>query len=576
MSKLTRPTTVELEGVGKVTLRERDYVTAGGEGVIYRKGDHIIKLTHDPQQFVATDMPAKLRLLKQSLAHPSIVVPRGVVLDRRGTPVGMHMPYVDGEPFPRLFTTSWQRQNHFDNQASTALATVMRDVVTHTHSAGALLVDANELNWLADVSDIRQPIPYIIDVDSWQIGHFPGTAIMPSIRDWHTAISEASDWFAWGVVTFLLYTGIHPYKGKLVGYQNNELERRMREQASVFRPEVKLNQAVRDFANIPGPLLDWYRATFEEGERTTPPSPQQTGVATTTVGRTLRAVTTHSGGLHYEQLLRILGTDIVSVWPCGVVLTSDQRLVNVRTQRTITTMRGSRAAVVERAGGYLIAEAIGDTWQFRFVSAQGVESMLSLDLPITEVIRNGERLFVHTGDTLAELILHTFSRPLLTVDKRWAVPTLSSSWLSGFGVADYLGAMHLVIPYGEQEVALVRARELDGKRVIHGIGLEAIATVVTVDKDGAYQAITFSGRSGWRTYQVTNRDIDGPELNQTVLPKGVTAQIDNDGELTIVVPSSGVSKQVVDKDLLSTMQLSRIGNQVVYRQAGALWSLRMT
>lgn len=575
MTLIQKPTKLELEGVGALTVRQSDYVTQGGEGAIYRKGNRILKLALDRQKFLQSGTPDKVRRLRSKLSHPSIVVPEGLVLDGKGQPIGFHLPFIEGEPYPRIFTTSWQKQYRVGTPELTKLAATMHEVVDHTHQAGTLMVDGNELNWLADVKDIRQPTPYIIDVDSWQIDRFTANMVMPSIRDWHGPIAETSDWFAWGVVTFLLYTGIHPYKGKLPGYKPGELDRRMQDNASVFDPKVGLNKAVRDFGTIPGPLLDWYRATFQDGERTLPPSPLQTGTAQTAVGRVMRAVATVTGGLVYEELLRLPGERIISVWPCGVVRTDHDNLVEVTSKRVLGTVSGTRVAVVAHEGGYLIAEALGNDWQFRFISRQGVAQPLSLQLPVTNVVRSGERLFVATETELVELKLQVFGKPLLTTGLRWQVLGNATTWLSGIGVSDVLGAMHLVLPY-DYGVSLVRAPELDGLKVIGGQGFGRIASVMTVNHSGEYQLFTFAGDSKWHTCQVTGAVVDTPELNQAVLPKGVTATIQEDGELLIAVPTQGVVKQVKDKDLATTMDLGNIGDQVVYRGDGALWSLRMT
>jgi hypothetical protein len=101
-----------------------------------------------------------------------------------------------------------------------------------------------------------------------------------------------------------------------------------------------------------------------------------------------------------------------------------------------------------------------------------------------------------------------------------------------------------------------------------------IASIVTIDKHGQYEVYDFAGAKDWQSYDVQGRPVDGPSINLAVLPKGVLADIREDGELTITVPTSGVQKVVKDKDLLTTMRLSNIGDQVVYRQDGALWSLR--
>jgi len=575
MSLIQKPTKLELEGVGTLTVRTSDYVTQGGEGAIYKKGKHIIKLALDQKKLVHSKLPEKVRLLKSRLSHPSIVVPSGMVTDSTGTLVGYHMPYITGEPYPRLFTNDWRNQNGLTDAAVTKLTGVMHEVVSHAHQANTLLVDGNELNWLADVTNISQPTPYIIDVDSWQIDQFKASVMMPSIRDWHGPLAESSDWFAWGVVSFLLYTGIHPYKGKLDGYKPGEMERRMKDNASVFLPEVRLNKAVRDFGVIPGPLLDWYQATFTLGERSPPPSPLQSGKATTAIGRVMRLVTTTTGGLVYEELLRIAGENIISIWPCGVVRTDQGNLVEVTSKKVIGTVSGKRVAVTAQAGGWLVAQEVNSNWQFHFLQRNKPVQVLNLALPINEVVRSGERLFVTTDTELVELTLQAFTNPILTTGKRWQILGNSTRFFSGVGVSDVLGAMHLIIPTEDDSVAMVRIPSLDGKRIVQAQASGRIATVLTVDTTGQYEVQEFAGTKDWRTHNVTTGTSDSPDLNQALLPKGVTAAIREDGQLLIAVPTQGTQKVVQDKDLATTMRLSNIGNQVVYRQDGALWSLRM-
>lgn len=574
MAKISKATKVLLEGHGELTLRQSDYVTEGGEGAIYRKGNHVIKLFHDEQKMVTDDMPSKVRLLISSLQHPSIITPKGLVSKGTNT-VGYYMPHVAGEPYPRIFTNDWRAQHNFDTQGVTALSARMHEVMDYTHAQKALMVDANELNWLADISDVRQPVPYVIDVDSWQIGRFKASVIMPSIRDWHGSISESSDWFAWGIVTFLLYTGTHPYKGTMAGYKPGELERRMKDNASVFTPGVRLNRAVRDFGVIPGPLLDWYQATFAQGERTVPPSPLKTGATNTSLGKVLRVATTQSGGLIFEKLLELPGEKIVSVWPCGICRTDLGNLIELSTKRLVGTVAGSRVVVVATDSGYLVVEAVGGNWQWRLLDVKGTVIDLTFPLPIETVVRSGERLFVVTETELVEVSLQTFSKPLLTAGKRWQVLTKSTSWFQEVGVSDVLGAMHLIAPFGSEAVAVAGTPELDGLTVVNAKAGTRFAIAITLNQKGEYEEHQFAFDKEWKQYQHKRSLVDGPELNLTVLQNGVVASIKEDGELNIAVPFQGDKKVVSDKDLFTDQQLAHVKEGVVYKHKGALWSLRM-
>ena len=256
------------ENKGWVTLESRHLIAAGGEGTVYGRDGDAFKVYHQPR-----NLADKLRLLK-GLNHPGIIAPRGLLKNERGRCVGYWMRRETGEALPNLFANAWRQANAFGAAETEATVAAMREVVAFAHGRGALMVDANEFNWLVPGlhGNQPQPRPVAIDVDSWQIGPYPGSALMPSIKDWQASgFSENTDWFAWGVVTFQLFTGIHPFKGTHPGYGRGDLETRMRANASIFDAGVRLNAAVRDPAVIPAGLLAWYQAVFRDGARCPPP-----------------------------------------------------------------------------------------------------------------------------------------------------------------------------------------------------------------------------------------------------------------------------------------------------------------
>lgn len=577
MTLIKSPTKVSLEGKGVLTLRQADYVTHGGEGAIYRKKNTGIKLYTDAKKMKQDNMIGKIKLLATAFSNQSIIAPQGAVKNSRGSPVGFYMPFVSGEPLARVFTNDFRNREGFGDADAKVLAERMHDVVMHAHDTHALMVDANELNWIASLSRKDGPMPYVIDVDSWAIGSWPAKVIMPSIRDWHSArLSELTDWFAWGVVTFQLFTGIHPFKGKLDGYKNGEMERRMKDHASVFLPDVRLNRAVRDFSCIPGPLLDWYRETFGSDTRTIPPLPSQTGAPRGGPLRVMRTVVTKTGGLGYEKLFEIAGDSVTSVWPCGVVRTASGALYLIDTKQRIGTSHATKLAVTEHDDGWVVAEGENDTWSFRFIKRNDLSVHdLQVPLGVTNVLRYENRLFAATKTELVELKLMAFSKPILSPQNRWSTMDNATKWFKGVGISDVLGSTFIVAPFETNSVAFVKTPELDGQTVVDArIGTRYVE-VAAINKSGTYHAYGFAFDRAWQHYSATTRDIDQPSLNTALLPKGVAARIEDDGELVVFVPSQGEQKVVRDKDIATTMHLTNIGDTVVYRKDGALWSLRM-
>ena len=576
--EITKNTKVTLEGRGPLTLRPTDHVATGGEGAVYRSGTLVIKLYSDEGRIAREGLDEKLKLL-QGLAHPTILAPKGLVLDAEKKPIGIYMPFADGEPLARVFTTDFRLRTSFDDQAASTLVERMRETTRFAHHHGAVMVDPNEMNWIADVTTIRDPKPIIIDVDSWTIGRWTSSAVMPSIRDWHTSgFTPHSDWFAWGVVTFQIYSGIHPYKGTLAGYKPGELERRMRENASVFSPGIALNRAVRDFTHIPPALRAWYKAVFQKGLRCEPPSPLDKGAAAVAPqALTYRTTTTATGSLIYEKLFESVGDPVTRAWGCGVVLTRGGSLIDLAIKRTIATGVSSTCEVVRVEHGWLCADKAQVQLTCTYIDDRTLLSRyLAVPLNGDRWVRYGERLFITTELELVELGLLDTARPLLVLKNRTQIlRPKATRWFDGVGVEVVLGATFLVLPFGDRSCTTVRVPELDQCVALIAKAGHRFVTIVTVDAHGTYSKHELSFTEDYRTYRAWQGHTDTPELNIAILERGVCATIVQDGTLNVFVPSSGVVKSINDAHIRTDMQLTTMQEKEIYLYSGRVWSLRM-
>jgi hypothetical protein len=257
------------------------------------------------------------------------------------------------------------------------------------------------------------------------------------------------------------------------------------------------------------------------------------------------------------------------------VKTDQGNLFDIQSQKLIGHVTGTRVAVVARPDGWLVVEELGDQWLWRFIERNGKELPLSFPLAFTSIIRSGERIFAVTENEMIEVGLHQFAKPILTHESRWQIMGQSTSWYGGIGVSNVLGALHLIVPFKESAVAIVRTPELDNVRVVNAKAGARQAEIITINQNGDYEAFGFSFTEDHSTYTVHKRTVDSPEQNLTILPKGVMAEIPTDGTLVVTVPRNGAEKRVDDKDLATDMHLARIGDQVVYRKDGTLWSLSM-
>ena len=211
----------------KISLSDTDHIATGGEGSVYLKDNVVYKIYLPETLSRSSAIIQNLNFFKK-INHPAIACPTDLVFNKAGEFQGVIMPHAKGEPICKAFTSTWQKANNFTQPEVLQLVKSMQEIVKVVHSHKALIVDGNELNWLNDRCDAT-----LIDTDSWQFDGHPATAIMPSIKDPDsTGFSENTDWFSWAIVTFQLWTGIHPYKGSHPDYKPGQFLQRMKEKIS--------------------------------------------------------------------------------------------------------------------------------------------------------------------------------------------------------------------------------------------------------------------------------------------------------------------------------------------------------
>ncbi len=567
---------VILEGRGPLTLRQNDYITTGGEGSVYRAKRTIIKVYTDPKKMQRDGMPDKIKLLS-TIQHKYIVSPKGLVTNTRNSPIGYYMSFENGEHLSRVFTNDFRQREGFDDECAKTLVDRMRETIQFAHSKGAVLVDANELNWLVALQKLATPEPRAIDVDSWAIGRWPAKVIMPSIRDWHSKeFNQLTDWFSWGIVTFLVLTGIHPYKGKLDGYKSGELERRMRDNASIFNPGIRLNRAVRAFNCIPGPLRDWYHATFQLGERGIPPSPFETGKAVAVAARITHAVITTTGALIFDKLFGKAGDPVIRVWPCGIALLKSGELIQLANKRAVGKITFPDSEIIQVDRGWLIAERNNGNIDFRYINETSLkEEPVVLNIVGQHLLRYENRLFIVTEKGLTEVDFRNLGKPILSVGQTWGVMVNATKWFDGVGIQDAMGATFIIAPFGDKSCRQVRAQELDAITPITAKAGNRFISLVGIDKNGMYHKFEFTFDSNYKSYTLWQKGTDSPSLNIAILPKKVCATIVDDGELGIFVPVSGKVTKVGDKHITTEMTLSNWDDKVIYLHNDEIWQVRM-
>ena len=248
-----------------VSLGQRHYMTSGGEAELYKMGTTVYKVYHTPRPI---EYMKKLQWLLQHPTKNTSQV-KDILLDVNGQVMGYCMPYIKGDTLGQMYPTAWQQRNRWAPKATLDVVRKMATLLDAIHASGCLIVDCNDGNWVVSNKE-----PYVLDSDSWQLPQHRANAIMPSIEDPTSPkkFSEGTDWFSWAVITFMLWTGIHPYKGMHPSYPKNSLDQRMKDGVSILNPDVQVPPAARSPNDIPPRLREWYLRVFEHKTRSSPPA----------------------------------------------------------------------------------------------------------------------------------------------------------------------------------------------------------------------------------------------------------------------------------------------------------------
>ncbi|MFZ2619966.1 MAG: hypothetical protein WAX89_03745 [Alphaproteobacteria bacterium] len=576
--------TVTLEGAGKITLTDKSFMAQGGGGRIYRHKTDVVKIFLEPERELKAGMPDKLTALRTAIGkHPSIVAPKGLVYGDRNKPIGYYMPLVsDGKTITELATNGSRTELGFGDAEALGLAEKMWQVVKHVHGCSPKIVmgDANELNWLA-TWDAKAFKAWAIDVDAWALGPWNSIEkMMPSIVDNHTTgYSDKTDWFAWGIVSFLLLTGIHPYKGRLQGYHPmTGWQQRMKDNASVFAKGAVATGA-RPMDAIPAKLMDWYRATFQEGERSQPPSPLDKSVKAAKAALITRMLVQATGGLVYEKLFEQAGNTALRIWPNGTALLANGNIIRIADGRVLHTARSLDCAVVTQPdNSILVAELIGQQPTFTLLQPTGIATKVVSQLQGEAWFATPTQLFIRQADKLTEVQLTVLgSLAYATAGISIDVLPYATKWFDGAALMDVFGKHHLLLPTGQQGLAQMAVPELDGKRVLNGFARQRLTIFTVLTKQGDYRRIELVFDKTFTRYTVVDEVVATPNLNLTMLENGTVVQMPEDGKIIASLPFAKGSSatEVEDKYLHSGMHLYNMGNKVAYVESGAIWRMQI-
>ena len=551
----------------KVKFTQNDFVAKGGEGSVYRIGNVVYKIYEDFSKMIPE---AKIKELN-NISDSNIIKPIDIILDSSNKVVGFTMRYVDGEPLCKLFTTGFRNRNNISDDMTLELIENIKDSTYNIHLNKCLIVDGNELNYMVDKSFV---IPYFIDVNSWQTPSFPATAIMPSVRDWNTnTFSEITDWFSFAIVTFQLFIGIHPYKGKHDKYKKNDFQKRVMDCISVFNKNVRIPPTARSFDIIPSHYKDWYYNLFEKGKRVNPPTkPGARGPITT------RHIIINSTDNFVIKKIREFDSEIIYydvVYGIEVIKTKNSLYVNNKKYTVATNVE-----VVFTPQNLNPIFVKIETGQLKYFSPESIK-INKFELNCSDKMIYKNSLFIKNEGKLIEISLNEINKQIFpTVKHTWGILPNASEIFSGCVSQSVFGRQFFVIIEpnisGNSESYVIKIDELDGYRVIDA-KYESNILIVIAYKDHQYDRfiIKLDLRNNRYTYR-KEEGVDFIPANFIILDNGIVININDQNAVQIFSNQYGKDavKEIKDPAIDSSMKLIKDGIQAKFFKDNKLFTIK--
>ena len=570
-----------------VDLTQKDYLAQGGEGSVYVKGKTAYKIYHDPTKMIPMGKFQELAAIKD----PSVIRPQDLLADAKGQVIGYTMRFVDSSyPLCQLFPRSFRDREGVTQGHMLDLVTKIQQGIHNVHQSNVLIVDCNEMNFLVS-KDFKDA--FFIDADSYQTRSYQATAIMESIRDWSVQghnWTDLSDWYSFGILSFQMFTGIHPFRGKYHGSEAGfrgklpsdpdadafaVTRRRMQSCISVFHPEVGIPGSAYPLTAIPLEYRKWYEELFVKDHRCPPPN--KAGMfGVVMVVPQIKAV---MGNLvEFIELWDLLDP-VTGVWgnalPTGNPIMTTANKVHLGA--ALVPVPFSPVTVVgysPRANRAVVGSLQGSTLSLYNVTDRVA---VPFGLDVSEVTSYDGRIYVRTTDNIHEVVLTDVGSQVIASSQPVAnIMTHATHLYSGVAIQSMLGSIFasLFIETGASQQ--IRIKELDAYRIVDAKFDHGVMMVLAATKAGKYERLVLRFDSDG-TYDVRVVPSSPVGLNFVTLDSGVCVCLNEEEKLELFSNRKGSSsiKTVEDKALSGDMTLAKHGGSVIAFQGNKVFKLKM-
>lgn len=566
---------VFVKGFGEVELTQRNFIASGGEGKIYGKGKIAYKIYDDLSKMIPV---AKMQELSV-LSNPNIIKPEHLILEpKNNKTIGYTMRLVEGSVLCQLFTKAFKQRNNIGNKDIVSLVKKFHDIVDHIHQHKILLVDLNELNFL--VNNSFNEI-YAIDVNSYQTSNFPATVIMESVRDRHcqNKFNNETDWFSWGIVSFQMLVGIHPYKGNHPDFENipktEQLNARMLKNISVFNSKARVPKVCESFDSIPSGLRSWYEAVFEHGKRIPPPKDFESIIHINP------AVIKQISGSNLFDIIELetYEDEIVSFFSHdGNRITILKNNVYVgKKKHDIPSSKGLFTFTGKMSHPVFVYIENNMLKIFDIENQKHLSFVANVD----NIMRCDDRIYFKNNTSVLQLTFEEIGGNIQCFSKIVGnvldLPSATKVFDGGI-IQNLLGRYYVSIFPTTGKCYQIAIPELDDYQIVDAKYENKVMVVIGVHKNGKYDRMIFKLSNEFNSYSFRKKeDITYSGINFTVTDAGTVILINEEEDVEAFLNKKEIDsvKEIDDKVISGDMKLYHDGSTVLFARGKKFYKISM-
>lgn len=555
------------KNIGNISLNNTNYISAGGEGTIYAKNNMAYKIYSDITKVIPEGKISEL----SSLSKTNIIKPEFSICDDKNNRIGYAMRFIkDTYSLCQLFTRSFKERNNITDKETQFIVKELRDIIAHVHSNKILIVDCNELNFL--VSKTFNDV-FSIDVDSFQTPHYNATALMESIRDRHSkGFSENTDWFAFAIISFQTFIGVHPYKGRYSKDTTMSLDNRMIKNISVFNRDVNIPKVCYQLDSIPQSYRDWYKAVFDDGKRLPPPKDFKGAIAI--IAKPTKIIGTDNFDINFYD--EYDGTILNIYHAGGIRATLTNKKLHINSGRNISVTSGVKIISTPKSDNIILAKT--EDGKLKLFNTE-TNKEITCNIFASDIMSYNNNLYIKCSDSILELQLNEVGANILPYTITiCSVLENSSKLFDGVIMHDLLGACYASMFPSRSNHKQIHIKELDGARIFDARYSNNVLMIVAIKKNEKTYSrfvIRCDKDASYDIREVSNINPSG--LNFIVLDNGVCICLNEEEELELFssTKNSNGIKIINDPILSGDMKLFYAGGKTYFAKDSKLYSITM-